>query len=421
MIPRRAVRSALAVLASGLAGGLALAPAAAARPPAPSVHIHPNAIQDPREPMEVAISSFPPGASLELQILHSCADRLRAGPPGRECREPIQRWAPKLERGAKRYKGQVEPSRLSDLPNDVPLWLRTVVTTPDGSAYSDVLFSVGGDRCSAWSAVIQTFFGGECALTVARGLLRHWGAVGSHKTGEVYLAAIAEDAEAPEAVPGTRGATGVAWRDRDTLLVTQDTSDLRVIRPEDRVPGVFLLSRDGATRRRLRSSPEGSLPSAPYAGPGGLMYFVEGTSAGEYRLLAIDPAAETDGTDTGGSLKVDLALPQRVDRILAVDDTTASALLLARKDAEHSLIVVDLVTGVARSLGWSMEAYQAAVSSPTEPRAVLEVEDLGSNRGWDLVLVDTRGETVRTITGTEEDDQLPAWREDGAEIAFIRR
>ncbi len=405
-----------------------------------ALEVEPNAIQSPEGSMSIEVSGVPHGGKVWLEVLQDC-DRDQV-PDRRDqelCRSPLYaRWSQLAEHGSKVHDRFNFTQLAADghaLPEETVLWLRASRTV-DGPGLS-VRFGLVSDPCSLWRSAVDAFLGGECNPGLVQALRRHRGPSGVEDvTFEVRLVTLDQGAEA-RPVPATRGATGVAWLDRRTLLiarapapgepgVTEPAVGVAWAGDVERVrgltPGLYRVPLSGGEPDRLWAPAEGDdwLPAAPLALPDGRVAFVRQRLNAQAELTG-EPMAYLHVLQDG-RLDPGVALPYKVHQLLAADAASSSVLVLTLGVAasKPALLVADFAAGEARYLGYHRSLYHAALRSPAGRDAVIAREDNSGQYGWDLVMVDDKGRFKRFLVNRRGGHQLlPAWRPDGGEVAFL--
>jgi hypothetical protein len=411
----------LATLALGvLAAWRAQATAAPAGPPPPArLEIEPNAIQDPSQPMAIEVGGIPEGETVRLQVFRDCNDAGEPDPQrGGGCAKALYDRVSRPAGKDRTVRDQIDFADAvgKTLPTDTVLWLRA--SRSRSARGRSVRFGLVKDPCSLWQGVVGTFFGGKCDPHLRQALLTHRG-LSSLGDTVFEVRRLDPAAAVPGAVPvaGTRGATGVAWLDRDTLLVTLAPT---AAESGSLAPGLWRVPLTGKPEA-LWPLPggDGWVPAAPLALPGGRIAFARqrgGLAAGaEEGTLAYLSVWDKGKVDAG------IELPYRIHQLVAHDAAGNSllALTLGAGNSRPAFLQIDLRARTVQYLGYDRCLYQAAMRSPHGDDSAIAMEEISGKNGWDLVLVDGRGHWKRDLQARPEDDLLPAWRPDGGEIAFL--
>jgi len=376
-------------------------------PPA-GLEVEPNAIQNPAQPMVIRVKGIPPGETVHFQVLQDCNGDDRPDLSGTAgCPNPLHAWdsAPAGEDGV--------CERLSfqnrGLPENRKLWLRTFREGSSQALYA--LFGLVKDPCSIWQSVLATFQRGSCGLKLTQALRQpHRGGVAlwAGDRHEVRHLDLAKKHYRPVTAPGTRGATGLAWFDDRTLLVT--------VAPDGSPSRLLRVPLSGGTVEDLWKVPAGDTRSAtaPLALPGGRIAFVRQTPAASTSLLSVWDKGKLDPAG-------DLELPGRIHQLVAANPAGQQilALTLGAEESHPAFLRIDLAARSVENLGFDLKLYRAVFSSPQgDHRAIFAFEDNDGQNGWELRLVNASGWYI-DVQSRREDDLLPAWQPSGGEIAFV--
>lgn len=383
------------------------------------LEIEPNAIQTTDRVMTIEIGGVPNGQRVRLQVLQDCDGDTEPDLKGKgKCKSPL------LERdSAAANNRNVVHDRLdfeqeaADLPRDIGLWLRVSAA---GSQQGLVArFGVlMGDPCLLWKTLVDAFFGGVCDPDLKQALRRHRGPAGlENMTFEVRRIALGGPKdEQPEAipVPSTRGATGVAWLDAETLAVT--VAPTVEAEEEEIRPGLYRVPLTGGEPRLLWEPSDARMPTAPLALPsGGIAFARQRHGKGD------GPAAYLSWW-RDGELDEGVALEYRVHQLVGADEagTRVLALTLGAESNRPGFLAIDLEQRSVEHSGYHHGLYHAAQRSPAGLDSAIALEDNAGQYGWDIVLVDRKGKWTRDLQVRRTvHDLLPAWRCDGAELAFL--
>jgi hypothetical protein len=385
---------------------LATAAAGQTRDPGPpaGLEVEPNAIQDLTQPMAVRVAGIPRGGTAHLQVLQDCDGDDRPDLHGTaDCTSPLYEWdsvpadfdgvSDRLDFQALRAKGK-------ELPLDRRLWLRASRGGSSQALYA--LFGLVKDPCTLWQSVLATFQRGPCRLGLTQALLQHRGAA-SWTLGryEVRRLDLGTEPFRPAAVPGTLDATGVAWLEAGTLLVTvaPRTGPARLLRVPLAGPAETLWEVPAGDARPV---------TAPLALPGGRIAFVRQALGASSALLsvwekgAVDPAR-------------DLALPGGIHQLASVDrgGDQILALALGAEQNRPAFLRIDLAARTVENLGFHPALYQAVFGAPGSTageNAIVAFEDNSGQTGWDLALVDASGKLLKDVQSRPQNDLLPAWQ-----------
>lgn len=403
-------------------GAAILIAAAQAPDPGPPawVEVDPNAIQNAGQPMQIDVGGIPQGQVVRLQILQDCNGDHRPDLESQgDCKSPLVARDSSKAGSRNRVEDSLDFIALeksgASLPRNRALWLRA--SRPGSQQGVLTLFGLVDDPCTLWQATLKVFRLGACSKSgVAQALRRHRGPLGfEEKTFEVRRLDPAGDAP-PVPIAGTRGATGVAWLNAQTLVVTATEAGSKLLRvPLEGEPTV--LWKD--------SGQDGLSAAAPLALPGGptgeKIVFVRqrlpGQESAEGRPVAflslwadgsIDPAR-------------DIVLPFRIQQLLASSSDGRQILALSLGIGENlpSFLQIDLAERTVQNLGYSNTLYQVAFRSPETGVSVVSFEDVATDHGWDLVLTDDKGRFMKDLQARKQDDILPAWQPDGKSLAYL--
>jgi hypothetical protein len=382
--------------------------------------IDPNAIQAPQGKMGFEVSGVPQGGTVWLQVLRDCNDDKKPD-VSKQC-APLYKQRSEPAGKDQRVVGSLDFAALAadghEIPTETILWLR--VGREKNGPGPVVRFGLVANPCSLWETVVDVFLRGECNPGLAQALRRHRGEPSGllDAVFEVRLVAL-DKAPASRPLPATRGATGVAWLDRKTLVVTMAQADEA---PEDDKP-----TRPGLYRVSLRGDPERLwapdddwMPVAPLTLPGGRIAFVRQRLNEQLELTGQTEAYLH--ILANGRLDDGVELPYKIHQLVAADAEghRVLALTLGVVDTNPAFLDIDLATGEVRYLGYDHSLYHAVMRSPVGTDAVIAMEDNSDQYGWDLVLVDEDGKWKADLQNRLAlHELLPTWRPDGREIAFL--
>ncbi len=401
--------------------GVALLLIAAAQAPDPGppawVEVDPNAIENVDQPMQINVGGIPQGQTVTLQILQDCNGDHRPDLQGQgDCKSPLYSRDSSKADSRNRVEDSLDFAALeksgTPLPRNRALWLRA--SRPGSKQGVLSLFGLVDDPCTLWQATLEVFHLSACSKSaVAQALRRHRGPLGfEEKTFEVRLLDPSGDAP-PVPIAGTRGATGVAWLNDQTLLVTATDSGSKLLRaPLQGEPTILWTD----------PAPDGLSAAAPLALPGGKIAFVRQRPPGQE--LADGPAVAILSIWSDGKINRahDVVLPFRIQQLLksSPDGRQILALSLGIGENLPSFLQIDLAERTVQSLGYSNNLYQVAFRSPKAAVSVVSFEDVSTDQGWDLVLVDGKGHFMKDLQARKKlDDILPAWQPDGKSIAYL--
>jgi hypothetical protein len=404
----------------------ATAPAALAQhvPRAPDVRITPNAIQQRDVPMLIDLAGAP-GQTLYLFILRDC-DGNAATPELRgteRCVTPLHEQMAVLD-GTGRRQVELRFEKNLHLPGNQNLWLRASSVPAGDRAYQDAVFGLVDEPCSLWATVISAFGLGSCSS----GLGEAFGPQRSHDDQRPAVALEARrlvippdgtPAGDPVSVPGTRGATGVAWLDPGTLLVTVGASEQDIVpvdddAPEPVPPGLYRIDVATGKGQRLVQPGERETLAAPFALGGDAIVF-----ARESVVVRADGSVATLTVLRGNRVTREIPLRRSIHQILAMDPRGRSVLAYSRWQGIPILLQIDLLTGAVADLGFPPQLFHAVMRMPGSSQAVVALEDNAGYNGWDLILVDGSGHLAQELAVGPSEDLMPAWRPGRREIVYL--
>jgi|GEM_PF-6989516 len=394
---------------------LAAAPAPDPGPPA-WVEVDPNAIERVDQPMQVNVGGIPQGQVVTLQILQDCNGDHRPDLQGQgDCKSPLYARDSSKADSRNMVEDSLDFNALEKggtaLPRNRALWLRA--SRPGSKQGVLSLFGLVDNPCTLWQATQELFHLGACSQSaVAQALRRHRGPLGfENKTFEVARLDPASDAP-PVSIAGTRGATGVAWLNAQTLVVTATEAGSKLLRvPLQGEP--IVLWKDPA--------PDGLSAAAPLALPGDKIAFVRqrppGQESADGRPVAILSLWAGGKVDPAH----DIVLPFRIQQLLASSPDGRHILALSLGIGENLplFLQIDLAERTVQNLGYSNALYQVAFRSPMTGVSVVSFEDVSTDQGWDLVLADDKGRLIKDLQARKKDDILPVWQPDGKSIAYL--
>jgi hypothetical protein len=394
-----------------------IAAAQASDPGPPAwVEVDPNAIQRADQPMRIDVGGIPQGQTVTIQILQDCNGDHRPDLRGQgDCKSPL--YARNSSKSGSRNLVEdsldfiaLEKSGTS-LPRNQALWLR--VSRPSSQQGVLTLFGLVDDPCTLWQATLEAFRLGACSKSaVSQALRRHRGPLGFEaKMFEVRRLDPAGDAP-PASIAGTRGATGVAWLDAQTLVVTTAEAGSKLLRvPLEGEPTV--LWQDAAQ--------DGLSVAAPLTLPGDKIAFVRQRLSGQESTEGRPVAFLSLWADGKIDPAHDVVLPFRIQQLLASSPDGRQILALSLGIGENlpTFLQIDLAERTVQNLGYSPTLYQVAFRSPKNGASVVSFEDVSTDHGWDLVLADDKGRLLKDLQARKQDDILPVWQPDGQSLAYL--
>lgn len=392
--------------------------------PPPAVEITPNAIERPDKPMQIAIRGAP-RQKLYLLVLRNCDnDWLTPEITPRGACDP-QVWKRALEldeRGHWRDRWQ-----MSEVPTSLygqMLWLRVSPNEDGRWPYGDAIFTVVSEPCSVWDTLVGLFTDSECQADV-QGTLRLQMADGNERPAvPLEVRRLARNPATgtwaePVRVPGTRGATGVAWASARSLLVTLARAEggtlATVEKPSTPVrPGLYRVAVASGRRELLVPSSDDEILAAPFAvQPDHLVFVRERVVAGQ------DGTVASLAVWRRGQVVREIPLRRTIHQILAADPTHSSVLAYSRWQGAPALLRIDLRTGAVTHLGFPAQLSHAVMGAPGGSQAVVAIQDNAGYNGWDLILVDDKGRLAEELVAGPGEDLMPAWHRNGKEIIYL--
>lgn len=395
---------------------IAAVPVSDPGPPA-WVEVDPNAIQNAGQPMRIDVGGIPQGQKVTLQILQDCNGDHRPDLRGQgDCKSPLVARDSSKAGSRNRVEDHLDFTALeksgTPLPRNQALWLRA--SRPGSQQGVLALFGLVDDPCTLWQATLEVFRLGACSKSaVAQALRRHRGPLGfEEKRFEVRRLDPAGDAP-PVSIAGTRGATGVAWLNAQTLVVTATEAGSKLLRvPLQGEPTV--LWKDPVQ--------DGLSAAAPLALPRGKIAFIRQRLSGQESAEGRPAAFLSLWTDGRIDPAHDVVLPFRIQQLLASSPDGRQILALSLGIGENlpSFLQIDLAERTVQNLGYSPTLYQVVFRSPKTGVSVASFEDVATDQGWDLVLADDKGHLVKDLQARRKmDDILPTWQPDGKSIAYL--
>ena len=425
--------------------------ATAQSPPPPQdakplyVEVEPNALQRLKkkalDPMNIEIWGAGPKATVHLEVLQDCdGDRIADRPGTETCKSPLDAWESPPAGREGHIRTELDfATRSWELPENVALWLR-VSRSVDAEGGTLVPFGLVLNPCELWARLVDTFWGGDCDPGLLQALRQHKGPAGLEDvTFEVRRLAVGAEgtprvAAEPVAVPGTEGATGIAWANPSTLLVTRAPVVLDV--PPKRshqkraaaVPaGLYRvrLAPDGSTAdtgaHELLWEPknDGLMPAAPFALKKDRIAFV--------RQSLGDPVVDGKSTvllsfwQNGALESSEIPLPYRVHQILAksADEEEILALSLGVGSNRPLFLRIHLNDQTVDLVGYHHDLYRTAMRSPDGTTSAIAMDDTSGRWGWELVAIDGAGGVTPLVHRKKLHDFMPTWHPHGGELAFL--
>ena len=370
--------------------------------------------------MQIDIGGIPQGQMVMLQILQDCNGDHRPDLQGQGgCKSPLYARDSSKADSQNRVEDALDFNALEkrgiSLPRNRALWLRA--SRPGSRQGVLSLFGLVDDPCTLWQATLEVFRLGVCKGAVAQALRRHRGPLGfEEKTFEVRRLDPAGDSP-PVPIAGTRGATGVAWLNAQTLVVTATEAGSKLLRvPLEGEPAVLWQDpgQDG-----LSAAAPLALPGDP---SGEKIAFVRQRPPGQESIEGRPVAFLSLWNDGRIDPAHDIVLPFRIQQLLASSPNGRQILALSLGIGENlpSFLQIDLAERTVQNLGYSNSLYQVAFRSPVTGVSVVSFEDVSTDQGWDLVLTDDKGRLIKDLQARrKKDDILPAWQPDGKSLAYL--
>jgi hypothetical protein len=408
-----------ATLAALVANGTAWAD------PPPAVEITPNSIETPDRPMKIAIRGAP-RRKLHVLVLRNC-DHDWLTPeiaPRENCDPVVSKWSIELDdrgRWSERWQQMAEVTKKD---YDKPLWLRVSPNQNGRWPYGDAMFTVVSDPCSVWDTLVDLFSDSECHADVQSTLRPQMGDNDERPAVALEARRLARDPATGTwarltPVPGTRGATGVAWADARRLLVTLGRTETGAVvageEPSGSVqPGLYRIDVASGRRELLVSAQADEILAAPFAVRPGYMVFVR-----ERTVAAEDGTVASLAVWKRGRVIRGIPLRQTIHQILAADPARSSVLAYSRWQGVPALLRIDLDTGAVTHLGFPAQLFHAVTRAPGGTHAVVAIPDNAGYNGWDLILVDGKGHLAEELAVGPGEDLMPAWRAGGMELVYL--
>ncbi len=415
---RRLTATCLAILALSN-----LPPSAAAQtdPGRPArLAIEPNAILRDDRPLEIEVEGIPEDDRATIWVVRDCDGDGRPD-DGPDCPRILEQQSEPADRhGVARHRFEFDRLEV-EFPRGVSLWLRAA--RPGSEQFRQAMFGFAFDECSLFRTVAEAFLGGDCDPGLVQ-VLRHHREPSDLASAvfEVRRLAVDEPSAEPSAVSRTRGASGVAWFDDETLLVTA----AGVAGEGNLEAGLYRLPlAPGAGPERLWRPGEGTDEggaAAPLALAGGRVAFVRQALGPQHAGAGPEVARLIVLRLDGGEIERRVALPYKVHQLLAAGagGTSVLALSLGVGDNQPVFLRVSLEDGVEPEvLGFANALYQSAMREPGGERSVVAFENAFGGRGWQLVLAEGKKLTRDLVKRDGRHDLAPAWRPSGGELAFL--
>ena len=392
-----------------LAGSLVAAPGE--RPK--RLAVEPNAIVQIDDPLTIEVEGVPAGDPVKLEVFEDCLDK--AACPAAYTRPSEPADAKGIVRD-KLYRSELVAGDMKS-PEGRRLWLR--VSFQDSERYRQAMFGFGVSECDLFATFFDAFRLGPCDPGLLQVLRNH--RQPSDLADQIFevrrITTDAVDAD-PITVPGTRGASGVAWWDAQTLLVTAAGTE----QEGDLPAGLYSVRLGGDAQPERLWVPDADQPppSAPFALSDKRVAFVT-QAPGAQGSEASETVAHLVVWDKELGEVSSVGLPYKVHQVLrsGADGNQLLALSLGVADNRPTLLSVDLETRETTVLGFSNALYEAALREPEGEVSVVAFENAFALNGWEMVLT-REGQLERILVKRNgKDDLAPAWNPRGGEVAFL--
>ena len=385
-------------------------------------------------PMTIEVWGATPGEPVYFEVLRDCdndklADRVTKG----ACESPLATWSsPPTDTTGYLHSSLDFSAQTWDLPDNVGLWLHAR-RSPESSVGALVPFGLLSNACDLWRTLVDTFFDGKCDAGLLQALRRHKGPAGLEDvTFEVRRLVVEPRIAEPVPVPNTLGATGVAWADETTLIVARAPVVLEVpavLPTQERAaavpPGLYridLADDEPASELLWQPASAGLMPAAPFSLQGGeQIAFVRQSLTGDLRRDEQADVLLSFWKD--GALESEvIPLPYRIHQILAASDSEDRllALSLGLRSNRPTFLRIHWPSRSVAIVGYHHGLYHAALRVPNGGVSAISFEDASGRWGWELMLVDEKGEWVEDLVHRKHfHDLMPTWRPNGGEMAYL--
>ncbi|MCP4661509.1 MAG: hypothetical protein GY856_39410 [bacterium] len=384
--------------------------------------IEPNAILRDDQPLEIRIEGIPKDVRARIWVVRDCDqdDRPDDDP---ECPRVYDcESEPADGNGLAVHRldfTEIEKSK-PIFPRGEMLWLRAA--HPDSQRFRQAMFGFVKDECSLFKTASDVFLRGPCKPGLKQVLRRHRQPSGlANAVFEVRRLVVDDPAAEPLPVPGTRGSSGVAWLDGETLLVTA----AGVADEGSLAAGLYLVPlKPNAQPERLWSPGDGGPGAvAPLALGHGRAAFVR-QAPGPQRIGAESEVAWlTVLRIKGREIEHRVPLPYKVHQLVAASSKGKAvlALSLGVADNQPMFFVVNLAEEGSEPevLGFSTALYQSLMREPGGERSVVAFENAFAGQGWQLVVAEGTRLTRDLVKREGRHDLAPAWRPQGGELAYL--
>ena len=376
--------------------------------------VEPNAIVDLDGPLTIEVEGVSAGETVKLEVFEDCLADTHCPAVFTRPSEPAGRNGVVNDR---LYRAQLVAGGVAS-PEGRRLWLR--VSFPDSQRYRQAMFGFGVSECNLFDTFFDAFRLGECDPGLLQVLLRPHRQPSdlADQIFEVRRISTGESTAEMVSVAGTQGASGVAWWDAKTLLVTAvDTEG-----EGNLSAGLYSvrLGDEAKPERLWAPKADGQPPAAPFAlSPERVAFVVQ--APGPQGLDDPEMLARLVVWERGSGEVAGVDLPYKVHQILRADAEGSKllALSLGKADNRPTLLEVDLESGETTVFGFSNALYEAALREPAGERSVVAFENAFGLNGWEMVL--TRDGVLERVLVKRDgkDDLAPAWNPQGGEVAFL--
>lgn len=401
------------------------APRPATRAAAPTnLAIVPNAIQDLKVPMQITAQGT--SEAPHIFVLQDCnGDGYPELEPLKSCKNPLVDKPARFENGW--LHAELKFDALPDVPKNKALWVSVCASANVREGCADAYFVVGGERCALWQTVKAVIGGGECDPKLGDLISTSRGGLRIARRFAVRVALV-DDGEKGDKAPTARwldggaDATGVAWKDEHTLLVTRaaprEASSARTTTWKEGDAGLWELPLDKGEARKVWAPPSGFKARAALPLRDGATVLVlledDKSEAAPHRVVLV----------RAGKTIQEFDLPVAVIRLLSASADGSDLLGESLGEGGADLVVsrVRLPRGdsyIIPGAGLVRVSLQRPRSGPLAGLAAIDYEDVATRNGWDIALVDGNAQAVREIAVAQGDSWAPAWSPSGRWLAWL--